>query len=150
MKLSAHFDLAEFTGSDTALRLGIDNSLPADLTPVALETAQMLERIREFLGKPVIITSGYRCLALNRAIGSSDQSDHPRAMAADIRSPEYGTPYAICKALVPHLDGLGIGQIIHEYGAWVHVSTRVPLKVVNRVITIDSTGTRVGIQTVGA
>ncbi len=49
MKLSPEFTLEEFTRSDTALRLGIDNSLPPQLTSKALETAHMLERIRAYL-----------------------------------------------------------------------------------------------------
>lgn len=148
MKLSANFTLQEFTASDTAARRGIDNTLPDELLSAALQTAQMLERIRAVLGAPVIISSGYRCLALNREIGSKDNSDHVRALAADIKVPSFPSPYHVCKALSLNLDGLGIGQLIHEFGSWVHVSTRTPDKVVNRVLTIDRSGTRVGVQPV--
>jgi zinc D-Ala-D-Ala carboxypeptidase len=152
MNLSPHFTLAEFTESDTAARLKIDNSLPAVLLDQARGTAAMLERIRATLGAlaghdvPIIVTSCYRCPALNKAIGSSAFSDHPRALAVDFKAPAFGTPYAVCKALVSHVDQLGIGQLIHEFGRWVHVSSRRAAKPANRVITITAAGTRLGIQ----
>jgi zinc D-Ala-D-Ala carboxypeptidase len=150
LKLSQHFTLAEFTGSDTAARRGIDNRLPDELIASAHDTCDMLERIRALLGVPVIITSGYRCHALNEAIGSSRSSDHIKAMAADIKAPEFGSAYDVARALIPHVDELGIGQLIHEYGTWVHVSSRTQDKPVNRVITISHRGTEPGINEVTA
>ena len=87
MNLSPHFTYAEFTRSDTALRLGLTNDLPCDLVHNAKATAAMLERIREFLGCPMAVTSGYRCLELNRAIKSKDTSDHVQALACDFVCP---------------------------------------------------------------
>lgn len=146
MKLSPHFSLAEFEASDTAARKGINNKLPPELYPQAMETAAMLERIREALGGvPIIITSGYRCPALNKAIGGSKSSDHLQAFAVDWKAPSFGTPFAICKALAPKVQALGVGQLIHEFGTWVHVSSRLAPKEVNRVITITAAGTRAGI-----
>lgn len=146
MNLTQHFTAAEFTDSDTATRHGIDNSLPETLLADAVATCEMLERIRELLDAPVIVTSGYRCPDLNAAIGSGRTSDHVKAMAADFKAPAFGTPKEVCEALLPNLDELGIGQLIHEFGRWVHVSTRRPDKAVNRVITITARGTEPGIQ----
>lgn len=147
MKLSEHFTLAEFTASDTAARKGIDNSLPDDLLANALATAAMMERIRDALGgKPIIITSGYRSTALNAAIGSSNTSDHPKACAVDFKCPSFGTPHEVAKHLSTRIESLGIGQIIQEYGQWVHVSTRQPGKVINRIITVSVRGTEPGIR----
>lgn len=141
MQLTPHFSLEEFTFSETAIRQGIDNTLPKDLLPRAIETAQMMERIRAYLtivkGKdvPIFITSAYRCLRLNRALGSKDTSDHPRMWALDWRAPTFGTPYEVCLALQRAVDQLKIGQLIHEYGRWVHTSSHMVDKPVNRVIT---------------
>ena len=66
--------------------------------------------------------------------------------AFDWKAPAFGTPYQICKALAPQIQVLGIGQLIHEFGAWVHTSTRTPAVASNRVITITAAGTRLGIQ----
>lgn len=154
MNLSPNFTLAEFVESETATRQDIDNDLPVHLLPQAKATAAMLERIRATLSEiagfdvPIIITSGYRCQALNRAIGSGDGSDHIKAASADWRAPRFGTPTKICQALAPHVEALGIGQLINEFPdgrGWVHTSALLPSKMINRIITIKRRGTFVGI-----
>lgn len=150
MNLSLHFAINEFTRSDVAARLGINNDLPIELLAAARDTAEMMERIRGFLtdragnSVPVLVSSGYRCLQLNRAIGSSDTSDHVRMLAVDFTAPAFGTPVEVCKALVPAMEALGIGQLIYEH-TWVHVSSRIPDKVINRVLTVQRTGYAPGI-----
>lgn len=146
MKLSAHFTLEEFTASETAERRRLDNTLPPELLMTAQNTAEMMEKIRIALGdNPITVTSGYRSPEVNRAIGSGDSSDHIKAMAVDFKCPAYGTPKAVALHLADKIDSLGIGQIILEYNAWCHVSTRRPSKEINRVITINQSGTHAGI-----
>ena len=153
--MTPNFTVAEFTRSSTAARRGIDNALPMELVPAARETFEMLERIRAHLSHlagrdvPISISSGYRCPALNLAIGSSSTSDHPKAAAADWRADSFGTPVEICRVLAPLVGVLGIGQLINEYpgpSGWVHTSTRVPAKLVNRIITLSAAGVSVGVQ----
>ncbi|HET7155705.1 MAG TPA: D-Ala-D-Ala carboxypeptidase family metallohydrolase [Hyphomicrobiaceae bacterium] len=154
MKLTPHFTLEEFTASETATRRGIDNTLPAALRQTAVDTCEMMERIRTQLERlagreiPIVVTSGYRSPALNAAIGSAPGSDHPRAMAVDFKAPAFGTPFEVASALAPLVSEIGIGQLIHEFGSWVHVSTRRPAKDVNRIITISARGTVAGVQPV--
>lgn len=158
MQLTPHFSLLEFTQSDTATRLGLDNTLPPELLSAAMATAEMMERIRAKLSQiaghdvPIRITSAYRCYALNRAVRSKDTSDHIRMQAVDWSAPSFGTPYEICKALAPLIDRIGIGQLIHERPApgrlWVHTSSRMPDRAANRVITITADGAVLGIQEV--
>jgi uncharacterized protein YcbK (DUF882 family) len=149
MNLSPHFTLAEFVATQ---HRNIDNTLPKDLLPNAISTAEALELIRaelsEIAGRPIpmILTSGYRCRALNLSVGGSERSDHLQALAADWIAPAFGTPHQICKALAPRIDALGIGQLIHEFGRWVHTSTKAPALAKNRVITINAAGVRLGIQ----
>lgn len=149
MQLTPHFSLAELTASTTARRLGIDNTPPPELMPRLVLTAEMLERIRNTLGVPITVTSGYRGRQVNQAVGGVTSSDHTQGHAADIVAPGYGTPYQIAKALVPLVSVLGIGQLILEGvkgKQWVHVSTRVPEKPANRVITITDQGAQLGVQ----
>jgi uncharacterized protein YcbK (DUF882 family) len=149
MQLTKNFSLAEFVATQ---HRNIDNTLPSQLMPQAMATAAMLERIRAALSAiagrdvQILISSGYRCPALNSAVGSNATSDHPKAMAVDWIAPSFGTPYAICKAIAPQIDALGVGQIIHEFGRWVHVSSRTPSRPNNRIITITTAGARPGIQ----
>lgn len=150
MKLTNHFTLAELTASTTAKRLGLDNELPPALFGNVQTLADMLERVREQLGgKPLIVTSAYRSREVNRAVGGVATSDHTLGHAADVLCPAFGTPYQVAKALVPHLQRLGIGQIILEGvkgKQWLHLSTRTPDKAMNRVITITDAGVQLGIQ----
>lgn len=141
MNLSTHFTLEEFTSSDTAKRLGINNDLPIERLEVARQTAAMMERIRSYLSEkagkpiPIIITSGYRCAVLNAAIGSTGP-DHIKGMAVDFKAPEFGTPFQVCKALAPMFAALGLGQLIYEH-QWIHVSARSPDKAINRILTVQ-------------
>ncbi len=151
MQLTANFTLAELVASAKATSLGIDNTPAPAVVEQLLATAELLQRIRDRLGKPVTVTSGYRCTALNRAVGGVTSSDHMQGKAADIVVPGYGTPYDVAKAIAPLVSVLGIGQLILEGVGdkrWVHVSTRVPDKASNRVITITDAGAQLGIQPV--
>lgn len=151
MQITSNFTLGELVSSAKAKSLGIDNTPPAAAVVNLRVTAEMLQRIRDRLDRAVIVTSGYRCPALNRAVGGVTSSDHVQGQAADIVVPGYGTPYDVAKALAPLVSMLGIGQLILEgVGGkrWVHVSTRVPDKPANRVITITDAGAQLGIQPV--
>lgn len=149
MKLTPHFTLAELTASSAAQRLKLDNTPPPDALRRLQSTAEMLERIRATLAAPVVVTSAYRGPAVNRAVGGVSSSDHMTGQAADILSPSFGSPYKVAKTLAPLVQTLGIGQLILEGvkgKQWVHVSTRIPDKLINRVITITDAGAQVGIQ----
>jgi len=119
MKLSPHFSLSELTASQTAIRRGIDNTPPPDVVETLKRTALGLEGVRSVLGSPVIISSGYRSPALNRAIGGAGRSQHTLGEAADFICPGYGSPLEVCRAIVK--AGIGFDQLIHE-GTWVHIS----------------------------
>lgn len=84
MKLSTHFTLEELTASTKAKILGINNVPSAEHKKnLEILATKCLEPIRELLGKPMIITSGYRCQALNKAVGGSSTSHHTKAFAVD-------------------------------------------------------------------
>nr|WP_315540216.1 D-Ala-D-Ala carboxypeptidase family metallohydrolase [uncultured Comamonas sp.] len=141
MQLTPHFSLSEFTRSAKATALGLDNTPTPMAQTNLLRTAQMLERVRDYLKAPITITSGYRGPVLNKKVGGATSSDHLQGLAADVVVPKFGRPYDVAKALAPQIDALGIGQIIYEVDGsthWVHLSARVPAKPVNRVITIVS------------
>lgn len=122
--LTRHFSVSEFTRSEAAHRLGIDNTIPFELWENARRTAEGLEAIKHMLGGvPMFISSGYRCPALNAAIGGSANSDHMRCDAADFTAPAFGSPLAICRAIAANPVIMArVDQLIHEYGRWVHVS----------------------------
>ena len=125
MQLTEHFSLEELIASEIAARKGIDNTpSPAVLANLRV-LAQGLERIRTVLGgKPIRVTSGYRCKALNEAVGGSARSAHMDGLAADIVCPQFGTPLVVCCAIRD--AGLATDQIIHEFGQWTHVAFAAP------------------------
>lgn len=143
MMLSPHFHLAEFLASATAERMGIDNDPSADLLPSLKRTAQGLEAVRVRLGgAPIIVLSGYRSLALNRAIGSKDTSQHVKGEAADFIAPRFGSPSEIVAALRD--SGIEYDQLILEYAdtgrGWVHCSFSAAPR--HQALQIDASGTR--------
>ena len=119
--LSEHFDWDDVTRSDKAAALKINNVLPKDLGAVILNTSRGMERVRACLGKPIYIDSWYRCLELNRAVGSKDTSDHLKGRAVDFVSPKYGSSLQICDTLVKYKELIRFKQLILEH-TWVHIS----------------------------
>lgn len=139
MMLSPHFTLAEFTDSQTAARLGIDNTPPADILPALYRTAQGLEAVRVRLGgAPIIVSSGFRCVELNRSLGSKDTSQHVKGEAVDFTAPRFGSPLEIVVALKD--SGVEYDQLILEFGRWVHISFDATPR--HQVLEIDKDGTR--------
>src|SRR5262245_38153427 len=86
-QLSPNFSLAELTVSDSAARLRIDNTPDAAVLANLRRLAHLLEDVRELLGRPLVITSGFRAPKLNRAVGGSATSVHVIGLAADFIAP---------------------------------------------------------------
>ena len=118
MKLSQHFSLYEFTRSQTATRYCIDMTpSPEIISNLQILCNDILEPLRKDLDTIIIISSGYRCLALNVKIGGSKRSSHITGDASDIIVVGM-KPIAVCK-IIRDL-GLDYDQNIHEFGEWTH------------------------------
>ena len=126
MQLSKHFKLSEFTKSQIAARNGLKN-LPGSGEVKNLENVcyEILEPVRAKFEKPVLITSGFRSLEVNRKLGSSDSSQHCKGQGVDFEIP--GVPNI--KTAYWLSNNVDFDQLILEYykkddpaGGWVHVS----------------------------
>ncbi len=124
--LSEHFTIKELTYSDTAIRLGIDNSPTEQVLKNLQNVVQfILEPVRNHFNKPITITSGYRSPELCKAIGSSVTSQHTFGQAVDFEI--LGIPNKeVSDWIVNHLD---YDQCILEFwkpeepnSGWVHCS----------------------------
>ena len=126
MMLSDHFSLAEFTKSQTAIRKGIKND-PNDaaIENMRLLCENILEPVRQNYDIPFTLNSGFRCLALNEAVGSSPRSQHVTGQAADFEIP------TIANKDLAHwiMDNLDYDQVLLEFykegdpsSGWVHCS----------------------------
>lgn len=121
--MSEHFTRAELCRSDKAKALRIDNTptdpqVLADLDRLAV----LLEAVRALLGCPLIITSGYRCPALNKAVGGTPTSQHARGQAADFVTQPFDARTAVERIVAADLP---YDQVIEEHSGekhWVHIS----------------------------
>lgn len=143
--LSQHFTLGEFVASSTAARLGIDNTPSQAVIAELVRTAGLMEQVRSLLCVPILVTSGYRCSALNKAIGSKPSSKHVQGLACDFKAPSYGDPLAVCKAIQE--SEIAFGKLILEFytpsgGGWTHIQ----LGAERKVFTINAAGTFAGLH----
>ena len=130
MKLSEHFTLEELCKSQTASRMGIDNSPSTSQVDSLRYLAQrILEPVRSEYGVPYTPSSGYRSPERNRAIGGASTSQHCLGQAADIEIPNLSN-LGLAWWIRTHLD---FDQLILEHfdtsdpsSGWVHVSVVSP------------------------
>lgn len=121
MRITPHFTLGQLTASRTASRLGLDNRPgPEAMDHLVHVLAPGLQRVRDLIGVPLIVQSGYRAPALNRAVRGSPTSAHMQGLAADVVAPALGEPLLLAQRIAPHLAELGLDQLILE-PTWVHL-----------------------------
>lgn len=125
-----HFTFQEFERSDTAARLKIDNRMPELVEAHVVELVDiLLDPLREAWGSPLIVTSGYRCSALNKAVGGSETSAHTAGWAADLVSGDGRGVRELVNFAVEWLTatGLPFDQFIDERSGgsrWLHIGIR--------------------------
>ena len=124
-----YFSISELTKSATATRLGIDNTPDAVVRYNLIALIEnILDPLREAWGAPIIVTSGYRCERLNKAVGGATNSQHRKGEAADIRtlSDSRADNMRLLRLLLRMK--LPYDQVIAEYvdaqgrPDWIHVS----------------------------
>lgn len=118
MKNGQFITTAEMLRSSTAEKLNIKN-VPND--PIVIEnlehTIEQLDELRRLYGHPIIITSGYRCPTLNKAVGGKANSQHVKGQAADLKWDEDLLKFII--------DNFHYDQLIEETSKrskWIHIS----------------------------
>jgi len=126
IQLTEHFKLSEFINSPTAKARGIDNT-PSESVINNLRNLceQVLEPLRVAMGVPITIGSGYRCPALNKAVGGVSNSQHMTGEAADIHLPSTAIGREWMKWIMMETD---FDQCIFETADkkrfWIHVSCK--------------------------
>jgi len=139
MNLSLHFTLEELTFTD---HREFDNT-PNDQELENLKRLSLfLEEVKKLLGgKAIMVNSAFRSAEVNRAVGSTDKSQHRLGCACDFRVPGM-TPDEVVQAIIN--SDLQYDQCIREFDRWIHVS--IPnienAKPRKMALIIDKQGTR--------
>jgi putative chitinase len=139
MNLSENFTYEELTHTD---HREFDNTPNEDEMANLVRLANFLEQVKEVLGgKPIMINSAFRSAEVNKAVGSTDKSQHRHGCAADIRVPGM-TPDEVVTAIIN--SGLPYDQCIREFDRWTHVSIPNHEDIQPRAMAliIDKSGTR--------
>ena len=124
MKLTKNFSLEEMYRSDTAQRCGIDNKPQTEEVVENLRAlcTEVLQPLRDHLGKPVVVSSGYRCKDLNKKVGGVENSQHLKGEAADIKVRDREELIDVMRYIMDETD---VDQLIREKSGateWVHLS----------------------------
>jgi len=145
MQISKHFKLSEFTKSQIAARHGLKN-LPGSGEIKNLENVcyEILEPVRAKFDRPILITSGFRSLEVNRKLGSSDSSQHCKGQAVDF-AVDFEIPgVANIKVAYWLQANVDFDQCILEYHqpdddqhGWIHVSYNEKGANRKKVLTFD-------------
>lgn len=123
MKLTEHFTLSEFVRSETATNRHIGNTPTSEVIEnLRALCRNVLEPARVAFGAPIYITSGYRCPALNKAVGGKPTSQHLRGEAADLQVKGVQNLRKLYRMIKDH----GVfDQLLYESNGakkWIHVS----------------------------
>lgn len=122
--MNLNFTMSELIKSDTAKKYGINN-IPKDtevLDNLLLLIVNVLQPLRNYVNKPIIITSGYRCKELNTKVGGVGTSQHLTGQAADFVIKGLTVEETV-KAVKN--SGVRFDQCIDEYNQWCHISYNV-------------------------
>lgn len=118
-----YFTPDEMIHSDTADRLGIDNSPACDVIDnLDRLVTRVLDNLRDGWGRPIIVTSGYRCKELNAAVGGTRNSQHLKGQAADIISDDFDEFRRFVRRWCKDNE---FDQCIFEHSGnseWIHIS----------------------------
>lgn len=125
IQLSENFFLDEFERSQTAARFGIDNSVRPG-GPVFSNLKRLcqnyLQPLRNHIGKPITISSGYRSPELNKKIGGAKKSQHPHGLAADIHVDGMSNLELAQRISNLFVHPHDFDQLVLEFDQWVHIS----------------------------
>ena len=123
--MSKYFKMSEFTYSETAKKKKIDNTPPAEISERIDAFMWFLDELREEWGSPLLVSSGYRCPKLNKAVGGASNSSHQYGYAVDL-VPVNGYVDMFFTFVQNWFKSHGYqwDQIIDEYSGkshWVHI-----------------------------
>lgn len=118
-----YFNMHQFFFSATAIRLKINNKPTQQIFTNLQKIGTIMDTIRQYIKKPIKITSGYRCPKLNDFVGGSVNSQHMKGLAVDFQV--VGLSNIGLKDLFKQLSKgkiVQFDQLIFQYNSWIHIS----------------------------
>ena len=118
------FTLKEFERSSVADKYNIDNTIPKELVPHIEELIDFFFFIREAWGKPIVVTSGYRCKELSMKVGGVDSSAHTIGYGVDLVSGDFRVFSNFIKSYFMSHPEIKFDQVIIEKSGksqWIHI-----------------------------
>lgn len=139
-QFTKNFSYDELIASATAKRLGLDNTpTPEEKEKLRQLAEDILQPIRDAWKSPIVVTSGYRSEAVNKAVGGVSNSQHRLGEAADIKvggKERNRKLFNFIYKLIAKGD-IKVGQLIDEYSySWIHISLPRKGKENNQILHI--------------
>lgn len=138
--MGKYFTISEMCKSETAESRHIDNHPSPEVVDNLEILIEMMDKIREKWGSPIIVTSGYRCPQLNTVIKGAKNSSHMKGLACDFH-PAKGKKSDLFKMIKEMMDSgeITVSQLIWEYGnkkepQWIHIACPIEGKKINQVL----------------
>ena len=130
LKNTKYFTVKEATYSATAERGGWGNLPETEEQEKNLQdTMYKMDKVREFLGSPIVVHCAFRNTRTNAAVGGVENSFHIRGLAFDFSSPRYGPVKDVFDALKNRLTEFKIDKLIWEHNRdfsrnWIHLQVQ--------------------------
>jgi zinc D-Ala-D-Ala carboxypeptidase len=126
--MAIYFTIKEMTKSQTAKLYHIDNTPTEKVIENLKKVMHILDMIRTYIGKPILINSGYRCQKLNEIVGGVQNSMHTKGLAADFRTREKEDINTMFEFLKKNQKDFKIKELIN-YKTFIHMGVSETLTI---------------------
>lgn len=126
--MGIYFDIKEMTKSQTAELYHIDNTPTKEVVENLKKVMYILDIVRVYIGKPILVNSGYRCKRLNEMVGGVQNSMHTKGLAADFRTKEKEDINIMFEFLKRNQEKFKITELIN-YKTFIHIGVSETLTI---------------------
>ena len=126
--MAIYFNIKEMTKSQTAELYHIDNTPTKEVVENLKKVMYILDIIRVYIGKPILVNSGYRCKKLNEMVGGVQNSMHTKGLAADFRTREKEDINTMFEFLKKNQKELKIKELLN-YKTFIHIGVSETLTI---------------------
>lgn len=126
--MAIYFTIKEMTSSQTAELYHIDNTPTEKVIGNLKKVMYILDMIRIYIGKPILVNSGYRCKKLNEMVGGVQESMHTKGLAADFRTGKKEDINTMFEFLKENQKKFKIIELIN-YKTFIHIGVSETLTI---------------------